>query len=334
MVAIIRWLLFLLIGIPSQIIIYALYPLLWVFWRLFIFKKTTKSEPVHWQHPDQSVGRVTKMDGKLLDNDDDHGALTQYGFAGPAGLALLMDKDGNFARAVDSNLSLNMQRVSGDCVIAWAFAYSQMSESEQSSMQDVVKKASWNYLKHLGTRSWDDISQGDVSNRCNNFGINWCPDSELLKLGQPAAGPQFYTSSCLFAIASKNSIFWKLVFWTHWMLLGGWYWAFWPALYPKDGLWYVRDIVMKALWVHRCVFGNKWWVSLPMKKINESVPARNDLFEAMLGNKPGDMPEVMHAFFSQQKNASSSRKLYEENNRASAHIKKAIWSIFEKAKLR
>jgi hypothetical protein len=68
-----------------------------------------------------------------------------------------------------------------------------------------------------------------------------------------------------------------------------------------------------------------------MKKINESVPVRNDLFEAMLGNEPGNMPNVMHAFFSQEKTAESSKKLFErEPTRASAYIKGAIWKIYQK----
>lgn len=328
---IIRWFLFLLIGIPFQLVVYLLYPLAWIYWRLFIFKKAEKTLPQHWE-PDFEVGRKTKLDGRLLDNDDDHGALTQYGFIGPAGMELLLDKEGNFARAVAEDLSRNMKRVSGDCVACWAFAYVQIDKDLQP--QELAKKAAWNYLKNLGTLSWDEKNNGDVSNRCNNFGINYCPDSDIWGIGQPAAGPQFYTNSCLFAIASQGSTFWKIVFWTHWVLMGGWYWAFSPAIYPKDGLWYIRDVTMKMLWVHREVFGDVWWIRMPMKRINESVPVKNDLFEAMLGNEPGPMPEVMHAFFSQEKDASSSKKLYEDNKRASSHIKAAILNIYARAKLR
>jgi hypothetical protein len=331
MLAMIRWLIFLFIGLPFQGIVYVLYPLLWVWWRLFIFRKVDKISPVHWE-PDFEIGRSTRLGGKLLANDDDHGALTQYGFIGAEGLKLLLDSEGNFARAVGDDGSLNLKRVSGDCVVAWAFAYILMPEEQQKAAYDAAKRAAWNYLKYLGTRSWDEISKGDVSNRCNNFGINWCPDSDTLKLGQPMAGPQFYTSSCLFAIASKDSWFWKIVFWVHWLVMGGWYWAFWPSLYPKDGLWYIRDIIMKSLWVHREIFGDRWWIRLPMKLINETVPARNDLFEAMLGNPPGPMPEVMHAFFSQEKNASSSQALYQRELRASSYIKSAVWNIWLKAK--
>jgi hypothetical protein len=90
---------------------------------------------------------------------------------------------------------------------------------------------------------------------------------------------------------------------------------------------------MKALWVHREIFGDRWWIRIPMKKVNESVPVRNDLFEAMLGNEPGKMPDVMHAFFSQEKTAGSSKKLFErEPTRASMYIKDAVWKIYRKAK--
>jgi hypothetical protein len=321
--------LFIFIGLPFQAIVFIVYPLLWLYWRVAIFRKVDKTSPLHWE-PDFEVGSKTRFDGKLLDNDDDHGALTQYGFIGPEGMALLLDKDGNFARSVRDDGTLNMRNVSGDCVACWAFAYVQMDKALQP--QELARKAAWNYLKNLGTLAWDEKSKGDVSNRCNNFGINYCPDSDIWGIGQPAAGPQFYTNSRLFAIASQGSVFWKIVFWAHWILLGGWYWAFSPAIYPKDGLWYIRDVTMKMLWVHREVFGDRWWIRMPMKRINESVPVRNDLFEAMLGNEPGPMPEVVHAFFSQEKRASSDSQSFEDNLRASAHIKKAIWAIYQKAK--
>jgi hypothetical protein len=198
---------------------------------------------------------------------------------------------------------------------------------EELRPKDAAVKAAWNYLKHLGTRSKD----GWVSNRCNNFGLNYCPDSEAAKIGQPMAGPQFYTNSCLLAIASKESFALKIAFWVHWIVLGGWYWAFAPAIYPKDSLWYIRDVCMKMLWVHQEVFGKRWWITMPMQRINESVPYRNDLFEAMLGNKPGPMPTIMHAFFSQNKNASSNETLYAENKRASFWIPAAIHRIYKKA---
>lgn len=326
----IRWIMFLFIGLPFQAIVFIVYPFLWLYWRVAIFRKVDKISPLHWE-PNFEVGRATKFDGALLANDDDHGALTQYGFIGPRGLDLLVNEEGDFLRAMYGDGTWNLSRVSGDCVAVWAFAYVLMSEEDQRQSASLARKAAWNYLKHLGTRSWDEVNNGDVSNRCNNFGINWCPDSDFIKLGQPAAGPQFYTNSCLFAVAAKYSLAWKIVFWTHWVLMGGWYWAMWPALYPKDGLWYVRDITMKMLWVHREVFGNTWWVRLPMQKVNETIPVKNELFEAMLGQKPGPMPEVMHAFFSQEKSASSDQKLYQLNSRASAHIKNAILKIYEKA---
>lgn len=330
MVAIIRWILFLLIGMPFQAVVYAIYPLIWAIWRIFIFKKVDKSTPIHWQHPDPNVGRATRMDGKLLANDDDHGVLTQYGFIGKEGMELLVDENGDFRRAVSEDGSHNYNGVSGDCVAVWAFAYVQLPEDQKPRERAV--KAAWNYLKHLGTRSYDADNKGWVSNRCNNFGINYCPDSEAWKLGQPAAGPQFYTTSCLLAIASKESFLLKMAFWMHWLLMGGWFWAFSPAIYPKDGLWYIRDVTMKMLWVHREVFGDCWWIRMPMKRINESVVAKNALFEAMLGQELMELPEVTHAFFSQEKDASSSEKLYQNNLRASAYIKEAIRKIYEKAK--
>jgi hypothetical protein len=87
---------------------------------------------------------------------------------------------------------------------------------------------------------------------------------------------------------------------------------------------------MKALWVHREIFGKRWWIAIPMKAIDESVPVKNALFEAMLGRDPGQMPEAMDAFFSQRKDASSTEEVLRRSNRVSAYIKGAILNIAKK----
>jgi len=81
-------------------------------------------------------------------------------------------------------------------------------------------------------------------------------------------------------------------------------------------------ILYPLIWIYY-----RWWIRIPMKKITESVPVRNDLFEAMLGNEPGPMPNVMHAFFSQECDTSSSKSLCSSNLRAYAYIKQAIINI-------
>jgi hypothetical protein len=220
-----------------------------------------------------------------------------------------------------------MRAVSGDVVISWAFANLFIIETKENNA--LIRKVAMNYLKNLGTRSYDEINQGDVSNRCNNFGVNYCPDSDTLKLGQPAAGPQFYTNSALFALASKESSFFKAVFWVHWIVMGGWYWAFSPLLYTKNKpLNYVKDMTMKALFVHQQVFGDRWWIKKPMETIAYELSThRNDLFYAMRGKDPGPMPEVMDSFFSQMGDATSRR-----SDRMSAYIPGAILEVRDMAK--
>lgn len=324
-----RWTLFLILGIPVQLLVMSIYPFLWLYWRAFIFKKGPFALPKHYSPTDPKIGRSTKLLGTLLDNDDDHGAFTQYGFIESKGLILLSDPAGNLKRAASATGKDNYDYVSGDCVVSWAFAY--VLASEKDRLEKRVLRIAKTYLTYLGARSFDAVNAGWVSARCNNFGVNYCPDADFKGIGQPAFGPQFYTTSCILAIASKESYLMKVAFWMHWLLMGGWFWAFGPVILPKDDLWYIRDITMKALWVHREVFGDRWWISLPMQKINETVFTKNALFEAMLGEELMELPEVVHAFFSQEKDASSSKRLFDSNDRASAYIRGAIRNIYNKA---
>src|SRR5690606_5773756 len=126
----------------------------------------------------------------------DHGALTQYGFIGKEGMERLIDKEGNFIRQVNEDGSNGMWWVSGDTVTAWCFAFVTMPEDQRP--HEAARKAAWNYLKYLGTRSFDEKNKGWVSDRVNNFGLSYCPDSEVLGISAPSAAPQVWTTSSLF----------------------------------------------------------------------------------------------------------------------------------------
>ncbi len=325
--SLVRWLIFLSIGIPTQIFVMLIYPLIYLYWRLSIYKKVTNQTIPQHEHVGQSVideASKTNVSGTLLDNTDDHGALSMYGFIGMQGLRDLTARFGwHLVRRQSKIGSNNSWKVSGDVVISWVFASLFIDKDELD--HSVFYKVAMAYLKSLGSVSCDNVNQGDVSNRCNNFGINYCPDSAFMKLGQPMAGPQFYTNSCLFALASQKSYFFKLVFWTHWLLFGGWYWAFAPVLYTKDnGLFYVRDMTMKALYVHKRIFGDKWWIRKPMELIAYNTPIRNDLFYAMLGYGPlGNLPKAMDVFFSQREDATSRKSKV-----MSAYIPDVIMEIY------
>lgn len=305
MKSLVRWLIFLLVGLPFQGLVYVLYPFIWLYWRLVIYKEPGDKIVAYHEHVPSNLGTYfTSYD--VLFNDDNHGALSMYGALGKSGMENLIDPKGNPTRRINMDGSLDMDEVSGDVVISWAFAYT--APNMENKPDDALMSLAWAYLKNLGTLSYDAKNNGDVSNRCNNFGINYCPDSDTLRLGQPAAGPQFYTSSAVFALASQKSLFFKVVFWTHWLLMGGWYWAFAPMVYPDmESWWYVRDMSMKALYVHKYVFGNRWWIKKPMEFITyETCTHRNDLFYAMLGFDPLiPLPLSMNCFFSQEADATS-----------------------------
>lgn len=301
----IRWVMFLFVGLPFQGVVYILYPLIYLYWRLRIYKPLGDKLVAYHENVPDSVGTARRIHG-LLDHSDNHGALCMYGALGSNALVNLLDKDGNPVRRVNDDGSFDQDESSGDVVVSWAFAYT--APSIKDKPVDALMKMARNYLLNLGIQSYDKKNNGTVSSRCNNFGINYCPDSDVLKLGQPAAGPQFYTSSCVFALASQHSFFFKIVFWVHWLLMGGWYWAFAPMIYPDmQSWWYIRDITMKALYVHKLVFGDRWWIRTPMQFIAyEITPYRNDLFYAMFGQNPlYKLPRSMDGFFSQRDDATS-----------------------------
>lgn len=306
-----RWVLFLTVGIFFQIITVPLYVLAYLYYLLFIRKTYKPEEQIvevnHYTILDNDP-RLPKFDynNQILVNTDNHNMLTQYTIATPISFYnfVSLDKDGflNFTR----NSKGDLTEVSGDCVISFCFAAVVNNNYKSKKVQTLIKRLAKTYLTFLGTRSFDSRNKGTVSNRCNNFGVNYCPDG-FAYLGQPMLGPQFYTSSCLFALASYNSRFWKVVFWIHWTLMGGWFWALMPAIYLEDRWWYIKDMVMKSLFVHKVIFGNRWWIMLPMKLTNETNQYKNALFCAMLKQDYpyNTLPNFMSRFWSQNKKAVS-----------------------------
>jgi hypothetical protein len=232
-----------------------------------------------------------------------------YGYIKGYGLHNLITTEGDFVRRTNDEYSMipfQQHVVSGDCIVSWCLAYT--DESLETKPIDALLSATKRYMKYLGTRSNGPETGTWVSDRCNNFGVNYCPDSTY-KFGQPAAGPQFYTTSCLLALASQHSRFYKLVFWLHWLLMGGWLWAFSPVIFPPSKpLFYVRDMTLKALFVHKYVFGNRWWIRLPMNfivsRINEN---ENAMWNALVGKTKGinELPAVLDPFFSQRDDSTS-----------------------------
>lgn len=323
---ILRWLIFGLIGLPFQMVVYLLYPIIYVIWLLFVYKPVyVKDLPIHEFTLDPGTGTKTIYSGALLDNADDHGALSQYGFVQKEGLELLQFY-GSLVRRRNEDGTLNREAVSGDVVVAWYFAN---TLAKRKVSPEIVRAVTDTYIKNLGTLSYDSVAQGYVSTRCSNFGLNIALDSDFLKLAQPAAGPQYYTTAAALAGAYDQGFKYKALFWAHWVFMGGWYWAFAPMVYPdQDSWWYVRDITMKALYVQLQVFGPRWWITKPMQFINDEITSHeNDLFNAMMNREIGPLPAAMDTFFSQRADASS-----HISDRMSAYIPEAIRQIKRETK--
>lgn len=319
-----RWLIFIFIALPVQALIQLIYPILYIVWFKGVYKDQDKLLPKH-QFNISSNGGLTRHNGALLDNPDDHGAFTMYGFIQKEGLELLQ-KDGSLIRRINDDGTLNRSVVSGDVVVAWFFAN---ELAKQKASDSVIKSITDTYVSNLGTLSYDEFGQGYVSARCSNFGVNIANDSDFAKSAQPAFGPQFYTTSVVLAGAYHLGLKYKILFWLHWLVMGGWYWAWAPVIYPNyDSLWYVRDITMKALYVHLQVFGPRWWIVKPMQFINDkTLTHQNDLFNAMMNRPVGQLPLTMNPFFSQREDASSF-----EGDRMSDYVSKAILQIQDETK--
>lgn len=321
MVIMIRWFLFLLVGFPLQLLIYLIYPLLYFTARIFWQKHYKLEEKTVHQHasyvpPHRIAALHTGYD--LFVNGDDHNLFTQYPVARKKeSFQQFIKYDGPWMWLTRTPKFLQSPQetneVSGDCVISWCFAAA--IDHKYKMLKDEILGLTRSYMAFLGNVSFDSKNFRTVSARCNNFGLNWCPDG-WLSLGQPMFGPNFYTNSALLALAATHSVWWRIVFWIHWWLLGGWFWAFMPAIYPPynsaNGLWYVRDMIMKALWVHKVVFGPRWWIMIPMRITNATTPAYNVLFEVLLGRKSAllhealkHFPQAVQRFWSQTKNAAS-----------------------------
>lgn len=321
------WLMFIFIGLPVQFFTYIAYPFVYLAWLVFVFKPTVhKEQPQHEIINNPLTGRALKFDGALLDNPDDHGAFSMYGFIQKEGLELLQ-KDGSLLRGIEKDGSLNRWAVSGDVVVSWYFANALAVRPVSDA---VLRNVTDTYIKNLGTLSKDEEGEY-VSSRCANFGVNYAKDSEFFKLTQPATGPQYYTTAAVLAGSYHLGFKYKAMFWAHWVVMGGWYWAWAPVLYPdQTSLWYTRDITMKSLYVQLQVFGPRWWITKPMKFINDTISThKNDLFDAMMGREIGELPTAMNPFFSQRSDASS-----EYSDRMSAYIPDAIRQIKKETKFK
>ena len=101
-----KWLLFSTVGLLFQAVVYLLYPVAYLAWSLFVYKPIFyKDIPDHQFNLAPGTGTQTMHNGALLVNNDNHGALSQYGFVQREGLELLQ-KDGSLIRKLNPDGSI------------------------------------------------------------------------------------------------------------------------------------------------------------------------------------------------------------------------------------
>lgn len=299
MISLKRWLLFLFVGLPIHWALMPIYILVYLFWRAFwLFDK--KKQKVSYDHESATVS-IYDSEKEILLNSDNHNMLTQWTVATEKSFASFVHDKGHgltFMRVPNPHSPKAFDEVSGDCVVAFCFAAVNLSRGYP---KDLVHQLAKTYLLHLGCPSYDKKNNGTVSSRCNNFGVNWCPDG-WGGLGQPAFGPQYFTSSALFALASRTSFWWKVVYHLHRIIMGGFIFEWMPLVVPKNSLFYVRDITAKAIFVHEKVFGLKLWMRKAYDEISRSTERKNPVLCALACRRDYDystIPNYVHRFFGQ-----------------------------------
>jgi len=249
--ALLRWALTIFIGIPTQILVYLLYPI-----AIYLFRKKWKNKwGVKLDIPQEPIRNIQdiidngNLDGMrdevYLDHDDTHNALLHMGiwsykpsFVAKEGLRRMVRPDGGLKRRHQEDQDLPVSR---DCLVAWIYSYSLYGGPKEE-----LKKVLKHYLKYAF--GFVHFTNGLVSTRSSAGGVNYTYDG-YKKLSQPAFGPAFYNSSALFALAAKElGGIWRLVYWAHWLVYGGWLWWVEPFIYNnKQLIYYDQHITALSL---------------------------------------------------------------------------------------
>lgn len=237
--ALLRWLLTILVGIPTQILFYFIYPVAIVMFRKkWLGKVGTKLEvPREPLKPIQGLIDNGDLDGMrdevYLDHDDTHNALLHMGiwsykpsFVAREGLRRLVRPDGGLKRRHPNDQDLPVSR---DCLVAWVYSYSLFG-----GPKDELKKVIKHYLKYAF--GFTHFTNGLVSTRSSTGGINYTYDG-YKKLSQPAFGPAYYNTAALLALGAKElGGLYSLAYYLHWLVYGGWLWWIEPFIYTNKNL--------------------------------------------------------------------------------------------------
>jgi hypothetical protein len=257
-----RWLMFFFVGLPIQAIVYLVYPLVAIYFHLFIKKKAWDNVGAVPFHIMESKGveledllkvNPTIRDMSFLDNDDTHCAIThsslwgleKYQDLADFGLKALVREDGAVKRRYP--VDQDYLPVSGDCLASWNFAVMSSKVFIPSLTEKVVDHYTSNCfgLQHYN---------GKVSARSSNSGVNLVFDG-WKGLNFPAFGPQYYTTAATLAMGARLSTTklkraaYTVLYYAHFLLMGGWLWWIYPIIYSKtDLLYYTHHVTALNLY--------------------------------------------------------------------------------------
>lgn len=265
-----RWILFLVVGLPFQLLVYCIYPFVFLYFWLFV--KSKVGEPIlHLATPHRSIDEIINLGAKdsirdsfFLNHPDTHNALCHIGLwsyrpeLASEGLKSLVRPNGSLMRRYPEEQFLP---VSGDCLSSWVQGFTMYGGDKQ----DLKRVATHYLLNCLGLQDYN----GKVSARSSNSGINYVFDG-WKGLNQPCFGPQYFTSAALFALAAKElGKQWELIYWIHWLFMGGWLWNLAPVIYFKnDLLYYTHHITTINLYSLAKLRGDfKWPIRYVVKEI-------------------------------------------------------------------
>jgi len=252
-----RWFLFFTFGLPVQLILYVLYPLLAIYFWFFVRgrhgEKISPPAPTRWSLAYlEGMGRVDPVrDQYYQDHGDCHGPLMHMYLwmlrpeLAKGGLENLVFLEGNpvsegcVKRTAPNDYGL---AVSGDTLSAWTSAAQRFGISN-----DILRKVAKHYLKNcFGLGAWPLNWQ--VSNRSSNSGMNTVGDG-WKGINQPCISPSYFTSAALLKFAAKQlGGVWHAVYWAHWLLLGGWLYTLLPFVHLKgNSFYYAQQITLLNL---------------------------------------------------------------------------------------
>lgn len=276
-----RWVLFALVGMPLQLVVYVFYPLV-----VAVFYITRKGSPVfqparpissklNAQNIDNDI--LTIKDKYFLKDNDSHGALVHGWFWGMQpqysvpGLNALVRHDGGMRRWANRDHDLP---VSGDCLVAWCWSYM----AAGASAPELVHTVATHFLKNVFSLTH---TNGKVTTRGACGGVSTAFDG-WGGLSQPCFGPQYYTGAAILALAAREcGGRWKEIYWAHWVLMGGWLWWIAPVIHPKkDSLYYVQDVTLRALWVVSKARGITYSKAFAFRQILRLTRQMNPFFYA------------------------------------------------------